>query len=341
MVTLTNFASFSRRASFFTAAGLAAILVLFLLFIFGKSITASLFPPKPPAETVAFGKLPGTDFSEGIKPSVPVSFEIETISGDLPKLPTSAKVFAITSGNSSFGKLENAKARAKTLGFDANPQIITAGFRFTDPQDNSRIFSINSSTGNFLFQSGLAGVIKPESRDSAARSARTFFDNFDLNPNEFPDNKMAFADLKFDGNDLIPAQSFADANLVRVDFYRAELDKLAILPISLGKSQVVAQVGQKGVIGAKMNVYNLERFKFATYPLKGVSRAYEELKAGEGIFNTNPNSSLYEITDVSLGYVESGKTSDYLEPVYIFAGRGETKAFISAVDDAWITKLGI
>ncbi|MEX2028636.1 MAG: hypothetical protein WD988_04030 [Candidatus Curtissbacteria bacterium] len=338
MVTLTNFAILSRKASLLTLAGLTAILAVFLLFIFGKSIAASLFPPKPPAATVAFGKLPALDFSEGIKPAGTIDYKIETISGDLPKLPTSAKVFAITSGNSSFGKLENVEKKAKNLGFGTNPQIIAEGFRFIDPQDSSRVLSIDSSTGNFLFQTNLTGIAKPENRDRAARAARAFFDNFDLNPNEFPDSKMALEDLRFEGNGLIPAQSFASANLVRVDFYRADLDELAILPIGLGKSQVVAQVAEEGVVGAKMNIYNLERFKFATYPLKGVSHAYEELRAGEGVFNSSPDSGLYEIIDVGLGYIESSKISEYLEPVYIFSGRGEIKAFISAVDEAWIAE---
>lgn len=337
MITLTNFASFSRRASIFTALGIAAVLIIFILFLFGKSISSSLFPPPPPAATVAFGKLPKTDFSEGIKQQGAINYKIETISGELPQLPASAKVFEIAASNSSFGKLEEVKKRARSVGFDQEPQIIPQGFRFVDAKDSSRIFTVDSSSGNFLFQTRLQGFSKPKSTDDAISAARTFFNNFNLSDKEFPDNKIDTANLKFSASDLVPASSLSTSDLIRVDFWRADLDKLPILPIADGKSQVVAQVGDKGIVGAKMNIYNLERFKFATYPLKGTAKAYAELQNGLGAFNNSPTDP-FEITDVSLGYVESSKTSNFLSPVYIFKGRGNLKAFIDAVDSAWISR---
>lgn len=312
-------------------------MILFVLFLFGRSIKNSLFPPPPPAATVAFGKLPGTDFSEGIRQSGTINYKIETISGGLPQLPTNAKVFEISASNSSFGKLQDVKKEAQSIGFDQEAQIIPQGFRFVDIKDSSRIFTVNSSNGNFLYQTSLQDISKPNSVDEAMTTARVFFDNFGLSDKEFPDNKISTASLKFSANDLVPALSFSSADLVRVDFYRADLDKLPILPIIDGKSQIVAQVAKKGVVGAKMNIYNLERFKFATYPLKGVKKAYEELQSGSGVFNGTPTDP-FEITDVSLGYVEGSNTGNFLEPVYIFAGRGNSKAFIGAVDNAWISR---
>lgn len=338
MITLTNFANFWRRASIFTVLGIGAILILFILFLFGKSIKNALFPPPPLPATVAFGKLPRTDFSDGIKVGSKLNYKIETISGDFPKLPTSAKVFAIAPSNPSFGKLEDAKRKALALGFSAEAQIIPEGFRFVDAKDSLRVFTVNSSSGNFLYKTSLRAVLRPKSTDEAIRAARNFFNNFNVSDKEFPDNKIETEDLKFSASDLVPAPSLANADLVRVDFWRADLDKLPILPTALGKSRVVAQVGEKGVVGAKMNVYNLERFRFATYPLKGVAKAYAELQNGQGVFNTNPDLDTFEITSINLGYVESDKTSQYLTPVYIFNGRGNLKAFVSAVDDSWISK---
>ncbi len=313
-------------------------MILFILFLFGKSIKNAFFPPAPLPATVAFGKLPRTNFSEGVKVGSKLNYKIETISGDLPKLPTSAKVFAISPSNSSFGKLEDAKKKAASIGFNAEPQIIAEGFRFVDAKDSLWVFTVNNSTGNFLFQTGLQNVSRPKSADEAISAARNFFNNFNLSDKEFPGNKIETEDLKFSANDLVPVPSLANSDLVRVDFYRADLDKLPILPIAFGKSQVVAQVSEKGVVGAKMNAYILERFRFATYPLKGVAKAYEELQNGQGVFNTNPDLDTFEITSISLGYVESSKTSQYLAPVYIFNGRGNLKAFVSALDDSWISK---
>ncbi|MDO8487351.1 MAG: hypothetical protein Q7S45_03595 [Candidatus Curtissbacteria bacterium] len=338
MITLTNFASFWRRASVFTALGIGGILILFVLFLFGKSIRNSLFPPPPPTAIVAFGKLPKTDFSDGIRQQGTINYKIETISGELPQLSTSAKVFAISASNSSFGKLEDVKKKAQSIGFTLAPQIIPQGFRFVDAKDSSRIFTVDSSSGDFLYQTSLQGISKPKSTDDAIGTARTFFNNFNLSDKEFPYNRVYTTNLKFSASDLVPASSLSSSDLVRVDFYRADVDKLPILPIADGKSQVVAQVTDKGIVGAKMNIYNLERFKFATYPLKGVTKAYTELQNGQGVFNANSSSDTFEITNINLGYVESSKTSQYLTPVYIFTSRGSLKAFIDAVDDAWISR---
>ncbi len=252
-------------------------------------------------------------------------------------MPVSAKVIEISASNSSFGKLEDVKKKAQSIGFDQPPQIIPQGFRFVDAKDSSRIFTVDSSSGNFLFQTSLQDFSKPRSSDEAITTARSFFNNFNLSNKEFPDNKIGTANLRFGASDLVPAPSLSSSDLVRVDFWRADVDKLPILPIADGKSQVVAQVGNRGVVGAKMNIYNLERFKFATYPLKGVEKAYTELQNGLGVFNSTP-ADPFEITDVGLGYIESSKTSNFLEPVYIFTGRGSLKAFIGAVDDAWISR---
>lgn len=338
MISLTNFANFSKRASIFTVLAIGGILTLFILFLFGSAIKNSLFPPAPPPATVAFGKLPRTDFSDGVKVGSRLNYKIETISGDLPKLPASAKVFAISRSNSSFGKLEDARKRAASIGFNTEAQIIPEGFKFVDAKDSLRVFTVNSSSGNFLYQTSLLGVLRPKSTDEAIAAARDFFNNFNLSDKEFPSNKIETANLKFSASDLVPVPSLANSDLVRVDFYRADLDKLPLLPIALGKSLVVAQVSEKGVVGAKLNVYNLERFRFATYPLKGVARAYKELQNGQGVFNTSPNLDTFEITSIGLGYVESSKTSDFLEPVYIFSTLGNLKAFVSAVDDLWISK---
>lgn len=332
MVTLTKFAYFFKKGSVWAALGLAIIALLLIIAAFGKNIRTLVFEPKALPASVAFGKLPKIDFSEGVKPQGRITYKLETISGDLPKLPGTAKVFAIRSEGLSFGRIEDIKRRAQQLGFNNQPNITPGGFlSFVDPNDNKRFLSMYDTNGSISYviilnNQEMAAVQKPKNSQDALRLASDFLSKLNLNRNEFPNSK--------------DVNSQADANLVRVNFYRADLDKLPVLPMlqDPAKGKVWVLIGNDKVLAAKMEIYNLERFTFATYPLKGVAKAYEELQNGQGVFNTSPDLDTMEITSVGLGYVESSKTDGFLEPVYIFGTLGNLKAFVSAVDDSWISK---
>lgn len=335
MVTLTNFANFSKRATLFSILGIAALILLVVTFMSGGALWNSVFPPKPIAATVAFGKLPANDLSEGIKPQGQIKYEIETISGELPTLEGSAKVFVVETGGTSFGLLEDIKKKAVQIGFVQSPQILSNGFKFADPQNNSKTLVVNNVSGSFSYQTGLQDVKNPESVDAAISSARLFLKIFNLDEKEFPNNKVKTINLKVDGSNFVEAKSFSDANVVRVNFYRADLDKYPILPIIDGQSLNSALVASS-VVEAKMNIYNLARHKFATYPLKEVQKAYEELQSGKGIYDREQTSDTFAVSNVSLAYVESSKTRDYLQPVYVFRSDSNINAFVSAVSEDWL-----
>jgi len=337
MVSLTNFANFSKKATLFSILGLAAIILLLVIFIFGKSIKNSFFPPKPLPATVAFGKLPPTDLSDGIKPQGKINYKIETISGELPVLATNAKVFVVEAGSPSFGLLDEIKNKANKIGFLLSPQILNDGFKFVDPKNGSRILVVNNVSGSFSYQTDLQSVLKPRDSQEAIKTGRQFLALFGLKDDEFPDSRVAIINFKVDGNKFSEAKSFSETNLVGVNFYRADLDKSLVLPITNGQSLNSALVGDT-VVQAKMNIYNLARYKFATYPLKGVQKAYQELQNGAGVFNKDLNSDTYSINDVYLAYVESSKTQNFLQPVYVFGGGNNLKAFINAVSDDWIIR---
>src|SRR4030042_4330446 len=110
MATLSEAADVSRKGlRWIMLAGIAIIGLLFVLFL-GQAIKNQLFPSKPTPPTVAFGKIPKLDLSEGIKPPAGIDYSIETISGQLPNIATSSKVFLIAQEESSFGALERVTA---------------------------------------------------------------------------------------------------------------------------------------------------------------------------------------------------------------------------------------
>src|SRR3989344_4728878 len=110
MTTLAQTAIFSKKAFHWLIIGLLVVVFLIIALIIGKMIQKSYFPPKF-AATVAFGKIPKLDLSDGIKPPSGTTYTIETITGDLPSLDETAKVFAAREAEASFGDLERTKIK--------------------------------------------------------------------------------------------------------------------------------------------------------------------------------------------------------------------------------------
>lgn len=338
MVSLTRFVYLFKKASTFLALVLGIVLVLTLIYILGVNLKKSLFPDSPLPATVAFGKLAKIDLTQGINPQRVINYKIETISGDLTELSLSAKVLRIGPDFPSFGKLEEVKARAKQLKFDGEPQVLDGLFKFIDTKDSTRVLTVSNYSGSFILDSKLENSTRPPSTEGTKSRARDFFGIFGLDVKEFPDDKIEIVNLKFKDGKLTLANSFSDASLLKVNFNRANLDKLPVYPIVEGQNLVWAIVGAEGILSAKMDFYNLERFSFATYPLKGVRKAYAELQKGLGVFNKPITEETFAIKNVSLGYVEGSKRQGFLQPVYVFGGDNNIRAYVAAVDDLWIVR---
>ena len=96
MANLTATAQFSRKAFLVLAITSGLALAGFLIITFSASFRNSLFPP-PNIAIAAFGKLPPVNLSSGIPAPAGVNYTLETVSGNLPNLPTIVNVFAIKS----------------------------------------------------------------------------------------------------------------------------------------------------------------------------------------------------------------------------------------------------
>lgn len=342
MTSLTETAFFSKKAFKWLIWGLGALLVLVLLFVLGKTVISTIFPPKPPPATVAFGKLPKLDLSEGFKIKGGTSFTIETISGQLPNLADKAKVFAIDTDESSFGALERTKIRVSKIGFTGEPQeVADSTFKFQDSKED-RSVTINIASGNFILASNYQNdpqiiSTRPRSHEAAIDSAREFFNNFDVTKEDFPPDKIQTIYFRLDGGNLTETPALSSANLVQVNFQRNSLDGLEVISPQESRSPVKALVSERKIVEAELSRLSIRPNKFATYPLKRIDKAFEQLKAGLGAFNKVPTTSTIPIRDVVLAYLETRKYQNYLQPVYVFKSDNGQVAYVGAVDEVWTT----
>lgn len=342
MPTLSQTSDFSRKTFIKVSIALGVLLSLFVLWTIGNFVKNSIFPPKPLPATVAFGQLPKLDLSEGVKPPPGISYNVETISGQLPQLISKAKVFGLSVEESSFGQLERTKNMVARIGFTAEPQNLDLHwFKFTDPKDNLRTITINTSSANFEFTSNFTQDIRvissrPRSINDAKQAAVNFFKNFDFDSVDFPVEKTRTRTLRIDGNNLTETPALVNANLIEVNFERREIAKIPLVTARENSPSVQALVSLNSVVLASLTKQQIEKHNFATYPLKGTAKAFEDLKGGNSVFNKDVfDQTSFPIRDVTLAYMETKISQGFLQPVYVFKSDKGLIAYVSAVDESW------
>lgn len=344
MISLTELVFLFKKSKKKIAVFCGIFIFFILILSFQKAIIKAIFPPKPPGETVAFGTLPSFDLSGGVKQMRTIEFRLQTITGNLPSLPKRAKVFAFAQKIPSFASEQVMKDKVRSLGFNDSPSDISGStfvFLPRDKTDERTNIKLDILSGTFL----LGSTIKPEMAGerladlaNPLNKAHNFFSVMGLDFFQFPKEKAVSKMLKFEDGSLVESDALINTDFLEVDYYFTEIDGLPTTYLKKGGSPVFTIVSNDKVIYAKKEIRDIELFRFATYPLKTIASAWDELKSGKGYFNSDPGTSSIDIRDIKLGYVIDTKFDRYLQPVYLFMGDNNFVAFIPAVDDKWISR---
>jgi hypothetical protein len=343
MSSLTQTAILSRNAIKIFALLGAVLLILFMVFMIGRAVVSSLFPKAQLPATVAFNTLPPYVFG-GVEPLEGAEYSLETISGGLPLLLDKAKVFGVSQPEPSFGARERIIIRAGRIGFSAPPEEPSSGvLRFTDTRDGVKSLLVDVFSDEFSFNSDYlenseTALSRPSSESDAVQKAAAFFRSYGFDMSDFPASLAKAQKLKFENGGLTDALSLSETNIIKVSFSRKELGGMPVFWPSENSSEIVAYVSQRSVVAAEGNKLQIQKYNFSTYPLKGVVRAYEDLRLGKAAYNRQAEGKRIPIINVSLGYVENVSETRYLMPVYLFEGPDNFVAYVGAVDDKWITE---
>lgn len=342
MIHLTQLVFLLKKWRKSIGFGVVSFIVLIFVLNSWDRISNALFPPPPPPETVAFGILPPYDLSDGFKPKSPVEFKLQTITGNFPKLPKNAKVFQTAKRIPSFDSEESIKERAGKLGFFKEPVKITGSImEFGSSSIETKNLIYDTLTLNYVMSFKLEPSLilaKPGNIDSSISAASNFLESMGLDTDLYPKSKITTKTLKFENNNIVEANSLSNADLIEVAFNLTDIDALPTIFIKKGSNSIFVLVANTKVVYAKKETPNVELFRFATYPLKPVARAWEELNAGNGYFNMENTNSVIDIKEIWLGYVTGFKNNQTFQPVYLFLGEKDFVAFIPAVADEWISK---
>ncbi len=357
MATLTETAYYSRKIIKYGLTILIGLVIARGALIVGLRIYRQIFPPPPPPPTVKYGKLPKLPISSVANLPATITYTLETPDGttiprdllDAKKLiPGQAKVFYMPKGNPSLLGLERAKQRAAAMGFGDEPELLENGiYRFTNKADASTL-DIHSPTQSFHLsqvwqgKSGLLGN-PPATTDAAITAVKNFLNNATALTDEIKDGIAKFKFNRADGVGLKEVSSISEADFVRVDLFRQDLEGLRVFTSIPKEGPVWANVAGAGTVQGQIieivfRYFPVEREEFSTYPIKTSLVAWQELGQGKGVIadlggNVDGNVT---IRRVYLGYLDVLTSAlKFMQPVYVFEGDRDFAAYVPAVTDEW------
>lgn len=347
---LTQIAYYTRRALKIGAIFLVAFLIVRAGAKIGIRAWQAAHPSPPPKPTTAFGKLPKLKFPDSPTKTSELSFKLETIEGALPQFSESTKVYFMPQKGPNLLASSRTKDKAYKMGFKNEPEIISETiYRWTSQSTPSTTLKMNTVTGNFDLDYDFRN--DPElltsknlpTAQQAAQEAKSFLVSGGFLPDDLANGTAKFEYLFFESSELKPVLSFSEANFIRVNLFRSNLNELEILPPDPKKSLISflfssSRTKGKRIVEIDYIYFPIEQEFSATYPLKSASLAWKELQNGEGYIahlRQNEKGPII-IRKVFLAYYDSQESQHYLQPIYVFEGDREFFAYVPAIDSKWM-----
>lgn len=342
MATLTEISTLSRRVIKFGTASLIFLMILPVLTRAAKLVWYKYHPPPVPPPTVAYGKIPAIIFPQtggGKRPEI----VLETITGGFPRFQDRANVYPVAINKSRLLTLERYRQKARAFEITNEPvQINDRTYRFIHPTlpitlevdliTNLITYKYDWTTDMDLLQTG-----EVPKGNEAIIEARGFFGRIGLLADDLAQGTATYKYLVATGSALVPATDPADADFVRVDLFRADKDKIRVVTAGGDTSPVYALISTANRAGTKIVQANyqysqlVEGTNTATYPLKPVESAWNELTSGGGFIVRSVMPKEY-VRKATLAYYESNEPQAYLQPVYVFEGDAGFTAYVSAIN---------
>lgn len=336
-LTLTEAAALTKKS--FVIGG-----VLLFVIIFGwltySVIRAQIEANRPKVEEapdMIFGQvLPKPLFPKTLVESNTLTYELDTDDGQLPKMPTKMRVYAIPELETTLLAPDRAKNVASGFDFRNGPVILSPNiYRFTD--NNGGEFDINIANGNFKYKRNIAsgsGMI-PEpvlpDEDSLIKNLKNYLGSNEQLPEDLEKGR---------GKSNYEAGSQRDSLTATVSIWQdniAESEDLSY-PIITNKyseglvKAIATKYPDDNYRFIRMNYthWKILMENFATYPLRKIDDAFTQLKEGQGVVLLESKKPTVSLNTIYLAYYISEDYAPYLQPVYVFEGE-DFAAIISAI----------
>ncbi len=340
MATLTEVSYYTRKGIKYSAIGFVVIILAPVILGGIKKLYLTLRPPPPPPPTVRYGKLPILKFPEADGSYKP-EYKLETIDGKLPILPVVAKAYLVDVNKSRLLELDRIKNKAKVLGFVNDPEKIDDQvYKFVHSTLPATltvnvIYNSYAYKYNWAVDQSLYGGQNAPNPDQAFLEAKGFFQGLGILSSDLSGGIPKTTFFLAQPPEMVPSRSLSEANFVRVDLFRSQLDKMAFVTPKAQTSPVYAIFSGstdrgKRVIAAEYAYSKIIEGEFSTYPLRGVDEAWQELQKGNG-YVAAASSQTVTVRNVYLAYFESDQPQEFIQPVYVFEGDGGFVGYVAAI----------
>jgi hypothetical protein len=355
MATLTEVSVVARKTIKWGTIGLVVMAMIPGTISLIRKIYVMMNPPPPPPPTVRYGKLPRLMFPVDPNVATP-EYKLETVSGSLPALPNVAKVYLVGINRSRLLVLDRMTERANQVGLTNEPvQINDRTYRYSSPRAPiGMMFDVItgglSYTYDWTTDKILSQTFSVPIGDLAVGEARRFLGDLGALPEDLANGEAKVIYLAASGSAMEQVVSPYEANFVRIDLFRTKKDEkipgvaqsISMDTVTVGGDTSPVNVilsgsqGTERVVQANYYYSQVLGEDFATYPLKPVQTAWQELVAGGGFVAKRTTENKVTIRHVNLAYFESNEQQDFLQPVYVFDGDGGFLAYVQAVDESKI-----
>lgn len=352
MTSLTEISISTRKIIVWIVAIFIAYLTIKTLIGIGISYWNQTHPTPIIPPDVRFNKLPNPKFTSVATSSSGMKFILETIEGRPPETTSAGIVYAMPKRLPSLLASQRAKAFAAKLGFKDEPEIInTTYYRFIDSQDSLRTLEIDITTMNYKLKYDYER--KPQFFDNVQFQTKeevisevTNFIRFNNLFDESILKGVVTTDLlrySPDTKTFLPATSLSNANTIKVNFARSNLNDMRIISPSFINSYIYALFTTTSVANARIYELNYTFWPiafddFATYPLRQSITAWQDLIDGYAFVvnlgNNTPDNIV--IRNIYLAYYDSEEPQPYLQPIFVFEGDNDFVAYLPAISSEWL-----
>ncbi len=348
MASLTVTAYYSRKYIKLGAIAVVAFIILRIVFGMFFDYLRAKFPPNFFKPNHLYGVLPKIDFPQTASPSGEITFTLQTVTGTLPQSSEAARIFFMPKGRSNLLSLSRAQSMVGKIGFTTTPrQLSDTLYRWVDIRSPLRTVEMdiisNHFTLNYLYQHDLSLFTEknlPQPAE-AAKECVAFMQNLGARLTDINTFQPQVTYLKLVGNALEPAVSQAQADAVKVDFFRLNYDGMRIVNDTLDEGNITfilsgSTRSDRRILYAKYRLWSLDQSSQGIYQLKKSDKAWLEFLAGKAYFVSFPqNQTKIPITDIYLAYFDSANPQLFMQPVFVFAGEDNFAAYVPAVDLPW------
>lgn len=345
MATLTYTAFVSRKIIKFGGLG---ILGLVLVYWIGGMAWMAWLAAHPPyvAPTVRFGILPKIIFSQK-DVNKDKTFSLELANDAFPKFKDQANVYVIYRSKSVIGALEEAKKTAELIGFKSSPAEQSTGIYQFNDTETKRTLTMNVLADSFklnydyLNDQTLLNPNNMPNNTEAVSLAKAFLSAAGKLYKDLDEGTSKVTLWKIGFGALSEVKGLTDANIIRVDFFRNELNgERKIVSESLDKSSVSvllsgSEVAAKKIVEVNYKYVNVDDSAPSTYPIKTPEMALADMKTGYYWPAKEVEAKTVTIRKVSLAYFEPITPVQFLQPVYVFEGDGGFVGYVPAITEKY------